>query len=94
VAKLFPEETCLLSSQVFATCVEYVGRLPPLAAPVYSRFRDDATTTHSTSALKNAALAAESWSISNAGDFGSMTYQSLLDEGYADDPGSTSTART
>ena len=64
-----------------------VTTLAAIAGPVYFRFRADATRSHSFAALKNAALMAESWAVSNGGAFEALTYEGLVEEGYQDDPG-------
>ena len=70
-----------------AVALLVVAILAAVAIPVFGRTRQDATRSHSFASLKNGALAAESWVVFNAGDYQSMTYDGLLDEGYQDDPG-------
>jgi type IV pilus assembly protein PilA len=69
-----------------AVVVVVITVLAGLAIPVYARIREDANHSHSTSSLRDAATAAESWAVTNAGTYESLTYYELLEEGFQDDP--------
>lgn len=70
-----------------AVAILVVTTLAAIAVPIYSRLRQDANRSQSFAALKFGSLMAESWAVSNAGDFESLTYYGLIEEGYQDDPG-------
>ena len=69
-----------------AVVVVIVAILAAFAVPVYARIREDANHSHSIATLKDAATAAESWAVTNAGDYDALTYYELVEEGYQDDP--------
>jgi prepilin-type N-terminal cleavage/methylation domain-containing protein len=69
-----------------AVVVVVIGVLAAFAVPVYAKIREDANHSHSVSALKDAATAAESWAVTNSGTYESLTYYELVEEGFQDDP--------
>jgi prepilin-type N-terminal cleavage/methylation domain-containing protein len=69
-----------------AVVVVVISVLAAFAVPVYARIREDANRSHSISALKDAATAAESWAVTSAGDYDALTYYELVEEGFQDDP--------
>ena len=61
--------------------------LAAIAIPVFAHLVQGSRQSHSVSALKNGANAAESWAITHLGGYDSMTYFELEDEGYKDSEG-------
>ena len=62
--------------------VVIIGILAAIAIPAFLRQREKAWASQVTSDLKNAATAAEAYSVDNNGSYNNLDVQALMDNGY------------
>ena len=71
-----------------------IAILAAIAIPAFLKQREKGWVSQSTSALKNAATAAESYATGTGGDYSAMTLSSLTANGYTQDTGTVAIAIT